>query len=668
MSRFFLRYAATLLFAGVLGSCGGGDGDGDGAAAPTSPPSNGSLIDFAISGLAYSTATGSGTTNATGGFSYRCASVCETVTFRLGGITFGMATAGASLSLREFQGGLENGLLSEATIRRAQLLVALDADGDAGNGISLPAELATALANRSLDFNAASFEADLASLVDYLRGDNRLAASYRSGLQIPARAVARAIAEQAEAAARGVLVESPTVTSLPVNEIRKYVLRVPDSLLVPYTGNSTSLKSSFPRGLRPAVGAGITVTAGSTAGNVQLRSVTSRGIAVSAPRYFDGVTVRSADVLLGSDTNGLPSLGAIALSQVGADLQSVTPLKTADGAAFSGRPTPTDASGSDGARNLDETLQPRSPEFDQRGLDPAGVVEGDSGSLWICDRRGPFLVQVDTQGRTLQRLGPAGSAGALPDVTRRLPAILEFRQPGLGCGGVALRTNSGEVAFSVGAALNVGGRTATTARLIRLVTLNPRTGTVRQFGLPIRSNEFALRVLDLESISEDRLLALLRYRDGGASGAYRWEIRIVDLAGASELSSKSLTSGPSAGLALEYGSAADLESSGVTLATTTMLLELGALGWIAENAEGLARINAQTLVVIGQANGGVTSRIRGGDPALGVAEHQVDRNGLITPRAPGSSSPATFELPPAPVESRQTVIWTLQLRTPVPGA
>ena len=661
------RSASAALLAGVLVACGGGGGgSGDGSPAPTAnAPLSGTLIDFAVAGLAYSTPTVSGTTSASGGYTYRCTGACDTVTFKLGGITVGTATASGSLSLREFQGGLEAGLLSEATIRRAQFLLALDGDADAGNGITLPGELATSLANRSLDFAASSFDVDLASLVDYLRGDNRLAASYRSGLQIPARAIARAIAEQAEAAARGVLVESPTAANLSVNEIRKYVLRMPDSLLMPYTGNAAALKSAYPRGLRASVGAGLTASTNGSSGSVQLRTVTARGIAVAAPRYFDGVAARSADVLLSNDTNGTPSLGGITLSQVSADLHSLTALKTADGTAFSGRPTPTDASGSDGARNLDEALQPRSPEFDQRGLDPAGVVEGDAGSVWICDRRGPFLVQVDAQGRALQRLGPAGAAGTLPDVSRRLPAILESRQAGLGCGGVALRPSSGEVVFSIAAALNVGGRTATTARLIRLVAVNPRTSVVRQFGLPIRSSEFALRVLDLETLSEDRLLALVRYRDGSVTGPYRWEIRTLDLTGATELSSKSLSSGPSAGLALEYGSAADLEASSVTLAATTTLVELGALGWIAEAAEGLARVNSQTLVVIGQANGGVTSRIRGGDPALGVAEHQVDRNGLITPRAAGSATAPTFELLPASVEARQTVIWSLQLRVPV---
>jgi hypothetical protein len=108
-----------------------------------------------------------------------------------------------------------------------------------------------------------------------------------------------------------------------------------------------------------------------------------------------------------------------------------------------------------------------------------------------------------------------------------------------------------------------------------------------------------------------------------------------------------------------------VEASGVTLATSTTLVELGALGWIAESAEGLARGNSQTLIVIGQSNGGVTSRVRGGDASLSVAEHQVDRNGLITPRAAGSSTAPVFELSPSSVESRQTVIWSLQLRNPV---
>lgn len=663
MTHSKIRPLAVLLVAAV-GACGGGGSSQNNSSAPSSPTTSGTLVDFAVSGLAYSTATASGTTSTTGGFSYRCAQICETITFKIGATTVGSATGASSITLREFQGGMTDGILSDTTIRRAQFLIALDSDADAGNGITLPVELTSVMSNRTIDFGATSFDADLVSLLDFLRGDNRLAADYRASLKIPSRAAARAITEQAEALARGVLVEAPISSAYPVSEIRKHVLRVPDSQLMPYTGSSAQVRATYPRGLRPAIGSGLAVASTSSSTNVQLRVVTSRGIAVSAPRYFDGLTSRQADVLISSDTNGLPSLGTISLASSLAELGSLVSLRTAEGAAFSGRPTPTDSSGSDGARNLDEGLQPRSPEFDQRGIDPAGLVEAD-GSTWMCDRRGPFLLQFDGQGRALQRLGPAGNAGALPDVSRRLPANLEARQPDLGCGGIAIRPTSGELLFSVAAALNVNGRTANSSRLVRLVGFNPRTGVSRQFGMPIRPNEFSFRVLDLESLSEQRILALVRYRDGSAAGPLRWEIRTVDLAAASDVSGKSLTTGPNAGLALEFGTVAEIEAGGNSLAVTSMVVELGTLGWTSEGAEGLARVNAQTLVVIGQANGGVTSRIRGGNSSLSVAEHQVDRNGLITPRAAGSSTAPIFEVFPAQLESRQILIWSMQLRTPL---
>lgn len=648
----------------LLSSCGGG---GDAAPAPpaASPALSGSLVDLSVAGLSYATSTISGITSSGGGYTYRCATDCETLTFSLGPIVIGQATGASTLTLKDLAGGLDGGVLSAVTVRRVQFLVAMDADADVSNGISIPSELAPSLAGRSLDFNASSFDTELAALVDRLRGDSRLSSGYRSGMQVPATAIARAIAEQTEALARGVLVETPASTLSPVREMRKYVLRVPDASLVPYSGRSALLKSAYARGLRPALGAGLAAVSGTIATGLQLRAVTTRGIAVAAPRYSDGVSSRTAEVLLNEGTNGSPSLTTITLTAAAAEAGTLVTLKTADGTAFSGMPTPTAASGSDGARNLDEDLRPRSPEFDQRGIDPAGITEGESGTLWICDRRGPFLVQLDSQGRALQRLGPAGNAGSLPDVTRRLPALLEARQPSLGCGGVARRPTSGEIVFALGAALDVNGRTAATAPLVRLVVFDPRTGAVKQHALPIRSAESAFRVLDLEPVGENRLLALVQFREGGATGPRRLEIRTVDLGGATDISARSLSAGPNSGLALEFGTATEIESSGVAFATMGTVVELGALGWVAGSAEGLARADSRTLVVIGQMNGGVTSRVRGGDPALTVSEHQVDQSGLITPRAAGSATAPVFELVPAPFESRQTLLWSLELRNPL---
>lgn len=658
---------ATLAVAFTLTSCGGGgSGGGDTSTPPVSeaPVQSGSLVDIPISGLSYVSGTTNGTTSNTGGYSFRCPSGCDSIRFAVGGITLGQATAAATLTLRELQGGMESGVLSSVTLRRGQFLFALDSDADVGNGISIPSEVATILANRSLSFTSTTFDADLAAILDVLRGDSRLNATYRAAIAVPTQDFVRAMLEQGEAIARGVFVETPSSNSSESSELRKYVVKLPDSALAPYFGTSTAIGAAFVKGIKPALGGGIAVVPGSVNGaNLEFRAVSSRGITVAAPRYFDGVEARNATVIVTAEPNALPSVGQFSLGSTTAELKSLSTLKTNANENFSGRPVPLGASGSDGARNLDESLKPRNPEFDQLGLDPAGLTITSDGTNWVCDRRGPFLMQLDAQNRTTLRLGPAGNAGLLPNVSRVLPSILEARQAGLGCGGLAIRPTSGEVVMAVAGALDLGGRTANSAALLRLVTYNPQSAAVRQYGLPIAANEINLQVLDLESLSEDRLLALVRYRPSSTTANWEWEVRVIDLAGATDLSNRLLTSGPNSGLALEYGSLNAIEASNVKLAATTRILSLRPLGWRLERPEGLARVDNQTLLIMAEVNGGVTSRIRGGDPALTVDQHQVDRNGVITPRSSGSTTAPVYEIVPASADQRQLLLWTVKLKT-----
>ncbi|MGA1422951.1 MAG: esterase-like activity of phytase family protein [Steroidobacteraceae bacterium] len=658
----------ALLIATLLTACGGGGGSssgGDSSQPPVSeaPIQNGNWVDIAIGGLSYVSGNINGTTSGGGGYTYRCPSGCDSIRFSIGGITIGQATAAVALTLRELQGGMEGGVLSNVTLRRGQFLFALDNDADVSNGISIPAEVANVLATRSLNYSSSTFDTDLAAILDLLRSDTRLTASYRAAIATPTTDFVRAMLEQGEAIARGVFVETPTSAG-DVNEVRKHVVKLPDSALAPYFGTSTAIGAAFVKGIKPALGGGIAIVPGSINGtNLEFRAVSSRGITVAAPRYFDGADVRDATVIVTAEPNALPSVGQFSLGSTIAELKSLTTLKTSANENFSGRPVPLGASGSDGARNLDESLKPRNPEFDQLGLDPAGLTIAADGTNWICDRRGPFLMQIDAQNRTTLRLGPAGNAGLLPGVTRSLPSILESRQAGLGCGGLAIRATSGEVVMAVGAVLDVGGRTANTASLVRLVTFNPRSNVTRQFALPIAANEISLQVLDLDSLNEDRLLALVRYRPGNVEAAWEWDVRVVDLSGATDLTNRVLTSGPSSGLALEYGTRAAVEASGVKLASMTRVLSLRPLGWRLERPEGLARIDNQTLLIMAEVNGGVTSRIRGGDPALSVEQHQVDRNGLITPRASPSSAAPIYEIVPASADQRQLILWNVKLKT-----
>lgn len=661
----------ALVIAALLTACGGGGGGGSSSGGGSTPPptseapiQTGSWVDIALGGLSYVSGTINGTTSATGGYTYRCPSGCDSIRFAVGGIAIGQATVvAATLTLRELQGGMEGGVLSSVTLRRGQFLFALDGDADVSNGVAIPAEVGNVLSTRSLNFSSSTFDADLAAILDVLRNDSRLTATYRASISAPSIDFVRAILEQGEAIARGVFVETPTAAG-DATELRKYVVKLPDSTLAPYFGTSTAIGAAFVKGIKPALGGGIAIVPGSVTGStLEFRAVSSRGITVSAPRYFDGVETRSANVIVTAEPNALPSVGQFSLNLTTAELKSLTTLKTSSNESFTGRPTPTGAAGSDGARNLDEALKPRIPEFDQLGLDPAGLTIAADGTNWICDRRGPFLMQLDAQNRTTLRLGPAGNAGSLPGVTRSLPSALEARQAGLGCGGLAIRPTSGEVVLALGGALDVGGRTSSTAALLRLVSYNPRSGSVRQFALPIAANEISLQALDLDSLSEDRLLALVRYRPGNASANWEWEVRVIDLSAATDLTNRTLTSGPNAGLALEYGTLAAIEASGVKLASTTRVLSLRPLGWRLERPEGLARIDNQTLLIMAEVNGGVTSRIRGGDASLRVDQHQVDRNGLITPRASGSSTAPVYEVVPASADQRQLVLWNVKLKT-----
>lgn len=363
----------------LLTACGGGGGSSAGGGSnppPTSeaPIQSGNWVDVSISGLSYVSGTINGTTSSTGGYTYRCPSGCDSIRFAIGGITIGQATGAATLTLRELQGGMEGGVLSSATLRRGQLLFALDGDADVSNGVSIPAEVATALSTRSLNFSSSTFDADLASILDTLRSDNRLNALYRAMIAVPTMDFVRAILEQGEAIARGVFVETPTTVS-DANEVHKHVVKLPDSALAPYFGTSTAVGAAFVKGIKPALGGGIAIVPGSINGStLEFRAVSSRGITVSAPRYFDGVDTRNASVIVTAEPNALPSVGQFSLNATTAELKSLTTLKTSSNENFSGRPVPLGASGSDGARNLDESLKPRNPEFDQLGLDPAGLT------------------------------------------------------------------------------------------------------------------------------------------------------------------------------------------------------------------------------------------------------------------------------------------------------
>jgi hypothetical protein len=223
---------------------------------------------------------------------------------------------------------------------------------------------------------------------------------------------------------------------------------------------------------------------------------------------------------------------------------------------------------------------------------------------------------------------------------------------------------SGEVLMASAAPLDIATQTANRSRLLRIVSYNPRTSVVKQFGISNWIADSSLQLLDIDAISEDFMLALFRYKDP-ATGLYQFHLRSIDLSSATDLTGKTLTTGASAGLQLEYGTSAEVDASSIRLAPSSLVIDLRTLGWSLANPEGIARLDATTIYVIAQQNGGVTSRVVNGDATLSVADHTVDASGLILPRAATSGASATFELVAASAEQRQTVLWAIKLRSPL---
>jgi hypothetical protein len=168
--EILIRYLCTPALL-LLVACGGGGGGGGVTSAGGSDSSpniqTGRFVDGPVAGLHYETATQSGETNANGEFSYIDG---ETVSFFVGDIKIGEAVGAAQITPFDLAG--EPPPTSGADIKRAVnrsfamnvatpfdvvvniavFLQTLDEDGDAANGIQIPAQMQTLARGASLNW------------------------------------------------------------------------------------------------------------------------------------------------------------------------------------------------------------------------------------------------------------------------------------------------------------------------------------------------------------------------------------------------------------------------------------------------------------------------------------------------------------------------------------
>jgi len=153
ISIFFAIASVFLLI-----SCNGGGG-GNGS---NDQVKQGIFIDSPVQGVEFSTVSQSGITDSQGAFNFKQG---ETITFSLGGIVLGHATAKETMTPIDLVQGATDEMNPTVT-NICRLLQSLDVDNNLDNGIQITQEIIDEIQGLDIDFNASS--GFLALLPDYL--------------------------------------------------------------------------------------------------------------------------------------------------------------------------------------------------------------------------------------------------------------------------------------------------------------------------------------------------------------------------------------------------------------------------------------------------------------------------------------------------------------------
>lgn len=149
------KLVVALLLA-LLTACGGGGG-GSGPGVTPEPVLIGVLTDAVVAGVTYSTQTQTGITNSGGQFRYRTG---EMVTFFIGDIQLGPVTAGPVVTPLTLAGATN--VMDQQVTNIVRLLLTLDADGNADNGVQITEATRIAATGAVIDFDVpiAEFASD----------------------------------------------------------------------------------------------------------------------------------------------------------------------------------------------------------------------------------------------------------------------------------------------------------------------------------------------------------------------------------------------------------------------------------------------------------------------------------------------------------------------------
>ena len=164
-----------------------------------------------------------------------------------------------------------------------------------------------------------------------------------------------------------------------------------------------------------------------------------------------------------------PAIGKFRFTKGKAVLLKSIPLKSADGAPYSGRVN-THADTGETISDLNGNVLAKDPN----GYDSEGLVALKDGTFWVSDEYGPFITHFTATGRAISRLSPYDGT---------LPAELRLRVPNKGMEGLTITPDGKTLVGMMQSALQDPDLTAKPAKVttLRIVTIDLKTKAEHEY-------------------------------------------------------------------------------------------------------------------------------------------------------------------------------------------
>jgi hypothetical protein len=401
--------------------------------------------------------------------------------------------------------------------------------------------------------------------------------------------------------------------------VTRYQMQYAAFDFIPYEGSNAKVKEDFPNGFLPSYCSAIAFKGIADNGDLEFYGVTDRGPNGDGPNVPVGSRVLTSKIFPAPSFT--PSVGIITVGGGKAALKSRMPLKFSATAKASGLPLPPDVAGKSAeAPVMDAMVVDLNSKatYHPGGIDTEGMAfDKKRSALWLSDEYGPFIVKVDlATGVILQKFGPGTG----------LPAIFAKRRANRGMEGMTLDASTDKLHVFLQSPLSDGkafyAATAKNeaveryARFIRWAEFDLATcATISMYAYPLNDADYAkgrtgnAKLGDLVSLGNNKFAVI--EQGEGADGEVFNRLMLVDISGATDISAASFNPATSdlekSSMAGEAVKGADW--SKVVPLKKTLLLDLNAIGWNAEKAEGLALIDDNTLALANDNDFGLVTKV-----------------------------------------------------------